>query len=382
MQANLPNGHFDSVYIHVPFCRRRCGYCNFTLIAHRDDLKSSYLEAIDRELDRVAPGTRLKTLFFGGGTPSDLSAEELDSLFRILSRRLQWGGAEVSLEANPEDLTKPGMLDVLQKWHVNRLSLGVQSFNEDKLRTLEREHSASVARSAIETARKRFSSVSVDLIFAAPGESLSQWQADLQTAIDLGCDHVSTYGLTWEQGAYFWARESRGELKKATEGLEAEMYESAIDMLTQHGYEHYEVSNFAKPGHSCQHNMVYWKGLPYEAFGPGAARYVDGLRQMNHRSVTTYIKRIMSDQSAVFECERLDPKESSTERLVFMLRMRNGADRNQFHEATGFSIEQILGPNLDTFLEWGALEWRGNSLRLTRKGLLVSDSLWSRVLSK
>ncbi|MGE3775613.1 MAG: coproporphyrinogen-III oxidase family protein, partial [Pirellulaceae bacterium] len=222
--------------------------------------------------------------------------------------------------------------------------------------------------------------VALDLIFAAPGETVAAWQSDIESALCLRPDHLSIYGLTWERGTNFWGRRLRGELAGCDETAECIMYEWAIDRLLAAGYEHYEVSNFARPGHRCRHNEAYWMGRTYYAFGPGAARHVAGRREVNHRSTTTYIRRVLAGQSPVAESEFLTPAEAARERLVFGLRRLEGIAPDVFATETGFRLTDLAGPTLDRYCRSGWLEWQAGSLRLTRAGLLLSDALWPELL--
>lgn len=370
-----------SAYIHVPFCRHQCGYCNFTLVAGRDDLIAAYLEALAKELSWLGEPHEVDTLFFGGGTPTHLSPKELAQLFELANRWFPLAsGYELSVEANPIDLNDV-RCDVLRQTGVTRMSLGVQSFRAEKLQALERDHRQVEIVAAYENARKFAKSVSLDLIFAVPGETLEQWRQDLVTAISLQPDHISTYGLTFERGTSFWGRLNRGELARAEEDTEGQMYELAIDLLTTAGYEHYEVSNFARPGHRCRHNEAYWTGLPYFAAGPGAARYIAGRREMNHRSTTSYIQRVLGGQSPVAESEELSPEDHARERLVFALRRLEGISLPEFERETRYSVEQLVDGPLKKFVAQGFFERQENGLRLTRRGLLVSDALWPEFLT-
>lgn len=369
-----------AAYVHVPFCRRRCGYCNFTVVAERDDLVPAYLQAIELELQQLQVPRTVDTLFFGGGTPTQLSPAALEQLC-CLSRR--WfplaAGYEFSVEANPADIVSP-RLDILQAAGVNRLSLGGQSFDDGKLACLERDHRRGPLERAIALCRPRFKSLALDLIFGVPGETLRTWRADLHAAVAAEVDHVSTYGLTFERGAAFWGRLQRGQLQPVGEERERAMYETALDALTAAGWEHYEVSNFARPGHRCRHNEVYWRGQAYFAVGPGAARYVDGWRETNHRSTTTYLKRVLAGQSPVAERERLAPADAARERLVFGLRMMEGVERSSFAAASGFEIDALVGDALRPFVDQGLVADTGSRIRLTRAGLLVSDAIWPAFL--
>jgi oxygen-independent coproporphyrinogen III oxidase len=371
-----------AAYIHVPFCRHRCGYCNFTLIAGRDDLIGRYLRALEIELSLLGSPRPVDTLFFGGGTPTHLSAAELDQLLRLARTWFPLAtGGEFSVEANPLDLT-PERCKILSAQGVNRISLGVQTFSGRKLAILERDHTAADIATAFAAAASVASSVSLDLIFGVPGETLSEWEHDLQEALSLRPQHVSTYGLTIEKGTSFFPRVERGELRPADEDAAATMYERTIDVLTAAGYEHYEVSNFALPGCRCRHNETYWLGRGYYAAGPGAARYVNGVREVNHRSTTTWLQRLEQNESPVAEREELGPEDRARERLVFGLRRLEGVGAAQFQQETGFAIDDLVGAALTNFVRQGLLVRDGASVTLTRKGLLVSDSLWPRFLQK
>ena len=369
-----------AAYLHVPFCVHRCGYCNFAVVAGRDDLVEPLLAALAIELSWLGMPQEVDTLYFGGGTPTYLAP---DPLRRLCELALHWhplaDGYEWTVEANPGDLDAE-RLAVLAKCGVNRVSLGSQSFHAEKLKLLERDHSAGDIEQAVTLSRQADLGVSLDLIFGVPGETMAEWQADLRKAIELAPDHISTYGLTFEQGTSFWNRQQRGELVSADEELERDMYLMAIDTLAEAGFEHYEVSNFARPGHRSRHNETYWSGRGYFAAGPGAARYVGGRRQTNHRSTTTYLQRIQKGESPVAEDECLDDEQRAREALVFALRRLEGITRTQFAARTGFDLDPLVGETIAQFVELGMLTDDGERVRLTREGLLVSDSIWPELL--
>jgi oxygen-independent coproporphyrinogen-3 oxidase len=364
----------------VPFCAYRCGYCDFAIITGRDDLIEPYLRALAIELSWLERPRPVETLYIGGGTPSYFDAKRLGELCELM---LQWHplepGHEWTVEANPESLTQE-RVDVLAEQGVTRLSLGVQSLNPPKLRTLDRQHSREDVVRSLEIARQAGMQVSIDLIFAAPGETLDDWRADLQSALALKPDHISTYGLTWETGTAFTRRRSAGELQQLDEELERAMYAEAIDTLTAVGFDHYEVSNFARPGRRSRHNEVYWAGKEYYAAGPGAARYVSGVRETNHRSTTTYLKRVLAGESPVADCEKLSDEQRARERLVLGLRRLEGVDRNEFAAAAGLTVDELAGPAIARFVEFGLLSDDGSRVKLTREGLFVSDALWPELL--
>jgi oxygen-independent coproporphyrinogen-3 oxidase len=319
-------------------------------------------------------------LYFGGGTPTYLTPTQFRCLANIvlhwhpLALRYEW-----TVEANPADIDER-TVEMLAALGVTRLSLGGQSFRSEKLRLLERDHLAADIKYAVELARQAGLQVALDLIFATPGETLDQWSRDLDAALELRPHHISTYGLTFERGTTFWSRRLRGEIEEVDELLQRDMYALAIDKLTFAGLEHYEVSNFARPGCQSRHNQTYWSGGGYYAVGPGAARYVAGVRETNHRSATTYIRRLLTGESPVAERERLTPEARARELLVFGLRRMAGVSRTEFFDQTGYQIDALVGQPLQKFIALGLLSDDGECVRLTREGLFVSDSMWPDLL--
>ena len=371
-----------AAYVHVPFCRHRCGYCNFTVIAQRDDLIPSYLAALEIELRQLEYPRTVSTLYVGGGTPSHLTGSALSDLLQQITRWLvPTEQAEFTIEANPEDLDDATCCQ-LAAHGVNRVSLGVQSFQPRKVTVLERHHSPLHAHQAITAAQRAGHSVAIDLIFAAPGESIGEWRADLAEAIESGVDHISTYGLTVERGTRFWSRRYHGEWHEVDETEQRRFYCTAMEMLEGAGFEHYEVSNFARPGCRSRHNQVYWRGEPYLAFGPGASRYVDGTRQTNHRSTFTYIRRMESQRHAIAEQETLSDEGRTREALVLGLRMRAGIEISDFERRFACSLPELVGRPWEWFQREGWWEIDQDRLRLTLDGLLISDSLWPYLLSE
>ena len=259
-----------AAYVHVPFCARRCGYCNFSVIAGRDDLADQYLDALAAELSLLGMPHEVDTLYVGGGTPTRLSPVQIERLCAMLR---EWfplaAGHEWTIEANPEDLDAERVA-LLASAGVNRVSLGAQSFDAAKLERLERCHSAADTERCVALADARGMDVALDLIFAAPGETLPVWLSDLQAALRLGVEHISTYGLTFEKGTRFWTLLQKEDLRQAPEELERQMYEATIDMLAAAGMEHYEVSNFALPGHRSRHNRC--TGRAVRTWPPEAGR--------------------------------------------------------------------------------------------------------------
>jgi oxygen-independent coproporphyrinogen-3 oxidase len=367
-------------YVHVPFCRHRCGYCDFTLVAGRDDLIDRYLAALAIELARVSEPLELATLYFGGGTPSHLGPDGLRKLFVLLHERIvPTAGAEVTVEANPLDVTGD-FVAACRDLGITRVSLGGQSLDAATLRALDRDHAPDDVRRAVSLLRDAGLVVSLDLMTAAPGQTLAGVEADVAAAAAIGVQHVSVYCLTWEQGTAFESARRRGDLVPAEESVERAMFETAIDRLEAEGFEHYEVSNFARPGFRCRHNEAYWDCRPWEAFGPGAARFDGRTRITNHRSTTTWLTKTLAGEDATGDIDAMTAEQAARERIVVGLRRRDGVDRAAFQAASGFDLDALAAPAIARWVERGLATDDGSRVRLTRSGLLVSDALWGDVL--
>ncbi|MCA9011569.1 MAG: radical SAM family heme chaperone HemW [Planctomycetaceae bacterium] len=368
-----------AVYVHVPFCLHHCGYCDFALVANRDHLIPQYLQALDNELQAhrrtVADLVEVDTVFIGGGTPTHLSPEMLQMLFSLIFKHFRpTTGAEISVEANPDGLDDT-RLGVLRDNGVNRLSLGVQSFDDTVLRTLERTHTSIQAMETVGRCQGWIPNVSLDLIFGVPGQSLLSWQQTLAAAIALPVRHISTYGLTFEKDTPFFRREQHGQLKRAPDELERQMYLDTIARVTGAGFRHYEVSNFARPGSQCRHNMVYWQADEYYAFGPGAASYLNGVRRTNARSVVRWLQCWQRGESAVEDCEELSNEEKAREAIMLAFRMREGLNLRAFQERFHVSFAEIAGPVLQQHLDRGFLQRQSDFVALTHEGLLIADTI-------
>ena len=370
-----------SAYIHVPFCRHRCGYCDFSLVAGRDDLIDRYFQALTGELSRVEQRLMLDTLYFGGGTPSHLGPDGIRKLFAILANAMVTNaGAEVSLEANPLDVTID-FVAAARDCGVNRVSLGGQSLDAATLASLDRDHVPDDVRRAVDRLLSAACTVSVDLMIAAPGQSLAAVERDLEAVKSLGVQHVSVYCLTWEKGTNFDSLRQKGMLHRAEDSLECDMFEATIDRLEAAGFEHYEVSNFARAGFRCRHNEAYWDCRPWEAFGPGAARFDGRTRITNHRSTQAWMTRVLSGEDFTGDCDAMTQEQAARERVVVGLRRRDGVDREAFEQSSGFSLDAIAGGAVRRWVAGGLAQDNGQRVQLTRKGLLVSDALWAAILN-
>ncbi len=381
--TSLPSWMWPSAaYIHVPFCAHHCGYCDFAIATEQDHLIELYLDALAAELATLGEAQPVRTLFLGGGTPTYLSAAQLE---RLLSAILRWlpldarGETEFSIECNPDTLTAD-KIAVLADHGVNRVSLGAQSFHADLLHVLERAHDPEEIRRAVERVRRRIDNVSLDLIFAVPGQTEKQWRADLDRALALAPSHLSTYGLTYEKGTPLWKRRQRGQVRPLDEDAELSLYALAIDVLESAGFEHYEISSFAQPGRRCRHNQVYWANEAYFGFGMGAARYVLGRRELNTRDLHRYICQALSGESVTWQSEKLSPRERAGETMAVQLRRAEGIDRAGFRAQTGFDLDMVVSESLARYVELGFLADDGRSVRLTRRGKYLADAVIERLL--
>jgi oxygen-independent coproporphyrinogen-3 oxidase len=364
----------------VPFCAHHCGYCDFAVVAGRDSLIDRYLDALAAEVATLGTPCPVETLFFGGGTPTHLAPEQLDRLFTTLARWLPVApGGEVTVEANPDTLTADKVA-ALGRHGVTRVSLGAQSFSAATLAVLERSHDPAAIAPAVGRVKAAGMAVSLDLIFGVPGQTAERWRADLDAALALDPDHVSTYGLTYEKGTPLWKQRRAGRLVPLGEDAELAMYRLAIDVLQAAGLEHYEVSNFARPGRRSRHNQVYWANHAYHGFGLGAARYVHGVREVNTRDLDGYVRKALAGEPVTRQSERLGPEERARETMAVQLRRLDGIDRPAFREQAGFDLDAVAGGGLAWLVERGLLRDDGRRVALTRKGLFVADAVVARLL--
>jgi oxygen-independent coproporphyrinogen-3 oxidase len=372
--------HPIAAYLHIPFCAHHCGYCDFAVAAGSDHHIDLYLEALEVELVGLGRPAPVSTLFLGGGTPTYLLPNQLERLMRIIRRWLPLReGGEFSIESTPESIT-PAKLDVLAAGGVNRVSIGVQTFHAHLLPVLDRIHRPEHVAPAVEAVRSRGMAVSLDLIFGVPGQSLDDWRTDLDRAMEFRPDHLSTYGLTYEKGTPLWKDRERGRVTSLDEETELAMYLEAIDRLGAAGFEHYEISNFARPDRRCRHNAVYWANHAYYGFGVGAARYVGGKRELNVRGLKDYLKRVLAGESPTFQSEELGQEERARETAVIQLRRGDGIFRNDFQIQTGYDLDVLMGQKIARHAEAGLLEDSGDQVRLTRQGKCVADALVADLL--
>lgn len=370
-----------SAYLHVPFCSHKCGYCDFASVAGQDDRMTDYLDALEAEIaGHLTQAATVDTIFIGGGTPTYLSAALLQRLMEIVHRWFHLApDGEFSVESNPNTLTAE-KVTILADAGVNRMSLGAQSFHRHLLTVLERDHDPDSVRRAIDRIRQRIDNFSVDLIFGVPGQSLDEWKSDLEAVIALETNHCSTYGLTYEKGTRLWRQRKLGMVQPVDEELERSMFEYALDRLADRGWEHYEISNFARACRVCRHNLTYWANDDCFGFGTGAAAYVDGTRRLNTRELDSYINRCVNGKSPASQSETLDPEERARETAMVNLRRDSGLVRRDFLAKTGFDIDALAGKQIHRFVELGFLDDNGESIRFTREGLFIADAILREIV--
>lgn len=369
-----------AAYLHVPFCAHHCCYCDFAIAVGQDHLADQYVEAMERELATLGEPQPVETLFLGGGTPTHLTTPQLQRLLQAVRHWLPpRAGYEWSIEANPTTLTEEKVA-MLAEQGVTRISLGVQSLNRQQLRTLERDHVPADVTRAVERTKRHGLQVSLDLIFGTPGQTVAAWEADLREAIALEPDHLSTYGLTYEKGTPLWKQRERGEVFPLEEETELALYATALDTLEAAGFAYYEISNAARPGGRCRHNEVYWANHAYFGFGMGAARYVEGRRELNTRDLHTYLRKTLAGEGATFQSERLEGLERAQETLAVQLRRREGIDRAAFATQTGYTLDAVAGSAIEYLVAAGLLNATGTHVQLTRSGMYVADSVAERLL--
>ncbi|MBQ6964638.1 MAG: radical SAM family heme chaperone HemW [Bacteroidaceae bacterium] len=365
------------IYVHVPFCKSRCIYCGFfstTSLAQRQ----RYVEVLLRELAErkdFLRGEAVETIYWGGGTPSQLSAEEIERVMeRIYYIYNVRADAEVTLEGNPDDLT-PSFLDALRRLGVNRLSMGVQTFDDERLRFLHRRHTASQAFQAVRDAQAAgFDNLSIDLMFGFPLQTLDSWKQDVLNALSLGVQHVSAYSLMYEDGTPLGNMLDRGEVEEVDEEVSLQMYEYLMDAMSAAGFEHYEISNFALPGRRSRHNVGYWHGVPYLGVGAGAHSYDGCTRSYHPDSLTDYLAG-----SALVE-ESLSADERYNEFVFTGLRTSDGIDLDALERLFGADYRAYCLNNAAPHLAAGRLTLAAPLLRLSRQGLFVSNDVMSDLM--
>lgn len=383
VNVHKPTSNDISAYIHIPFCEHICYYCDFNKVFIEGQPVDEYIEALLKEaqlLQGQYPATSSKTLYVGGGTPTSLSALQLDRLLGGLREVMPFTEGEFTVEANPGDLTAD-KLDVMKNYGVNRLSMGVQTFDNRLLKKIGRKHtSEDVYQTIALLEEKDFSNVSIDLIYALPGQSLESFRDTVKRALELGLPHYSLYSLILENKTMFmnWVR--RGKLQLPDQELEAQMFLETIEAMTKAGRQQYEVSNFAAPGFESQHNLVYWNNENYYGIGAGASGYLGNLRYKNHGPIQHYLKPLKENQLPVIEEERLTRKAQIEEEMFLGLRKLSGVEKQKFYQKFNCSLEDIYQEKIVQLVAQELVKDTPKALMLTQKGLFQGNDVFEQFL--
>ena len=368
-----------SAYVHIPFCTQICYYCDFSKVFIKNQPVDSYLEHLLEEFQSYDI-QKLSTLYIGGGTPTALSAPQLEVLLDGLTKNLDLSVLEeLTIEANPGDLDAD-KIAVLKNSAVNRVSLGVQTFDDKMLKKIGRSHLEKDIYENIDRLKLAgFDNISIDLIYALPGQTMEQVKENVAKAIGLDIPHMSLYSLILENHTVFMNRMRRGKLPLPKEELEAEMFEYIITELERAGFEHYEISNFSKHGFESRHNLMYWDNAEYYGIGAGASGYVDGVRYKNHGPIRHYLSAVEEGNARITE-EHLSQKEQMEEEMFLGLRKKSGVSMARFEEKFGRSFDGLYGEIVRDLVQQGLMQIEGDRVRMTKRGLFLGDTVAERFI--
>lgn len=372
------------IYLHIPFCQKKCYYCDFISYSGKEELIEDYIESLKKEIQlyrEELSGHSIKSIFIGGGTPSILTGGQVEEIIRTLANCYHLEkGIEVSIEANPGLLSR----EKLQHYYaagINRLSIGLQACQEHLLQRLGRIHQYKDFIGNLQEAKAvGFNNINVDLMFGLPTQTLGEWHASLENIVALGIPHISAYNLIFEEGTPFFQWMEEGRIQKADEELELRMYHDAIGFLKDNGYLHYEISNFAKPNHQCQHNILYWKNQEYIGFGVAAHSYINNHRFYNHSGIEEYSYDIQNHQKPIEESHSLSIKEEISETMFLGLRMMEGVNVKDFVKRFGRTPEEIYGKQLKKLKERQLITYDDYHIKLTSKGIDLANLVFEEML--
>ncbi|MDD5070788.1 MAG: radical SAM family heme chaperone HemW [Candidatus Omnitrophica bacterium] len=371
-----------SLYVHIPFCRKKCFYCDFYSLSYNPDLASRYIDCLCRQI--MSQNRPFSTVYIGGGTPSVLSIGSLKKLIRPISRVIA-KDAEFTVEVNPESASV-SKLSCLYDQGVSRLSVGLQSVYDVKLKKLGRLNTYLESKTLIKNAGKiGFKHISLDLIYGLWGERLKDWEVELKTAIEIGADHLSLYSLTYEPKTELYQRYKRGEIVPIKESLSAKMYKMGVKILAEHGFKRYEVSNFARFGAECRHNINYWDNNDYLGLGPSAVSYIDGVRFKNVDDLFQYIDRVLSASKTFLTEESLKSLPRAKETAAIKIRTAKGIDFKWFYDKTGYDFlklkaDELINLKKDKLIKYRFKKGDWTGICLTDLGFLFADTVSSALL--
>ena len=372
-----------SLYIHIPFCAQKCLYCDFPSFARKDHLRKAYIEALNKEIISLREkhnNLEINTIFIGGGTPSVLEADELECLLKEVAKLNMAKDIEYSMECNPGNLTEE-KLEVMKKYGVNRISMGLQAKQDNLLKGLGRIHNYKTFKENFLLAKKvGFNNINVDLMFGLPNQRLNEWEETLREIISLEPAHISAYSLIIEEGTAFYNLYENDKLKLPTEEEERKMYHLAKKILEENGFNQYEISNYAKERKECRHNLAYWNMDNWIGVGSAAASYINGKRIKNISSVEKYINSINEKREAVEEIIN-NSKNDNMEEFMFMgLRKINGIDENEFKNRFSMNINDVYGEILNKYIDEGLLIRESGRIFLSEKGIEISNIIMADFL--
>ncbi|WP_373774131.1 radical SAM family heme chaperone HemW [Streptococcus ferus] len=370
----------SSAYVHIPFCTQICYYCDFSKVFIKNQPVDTYLVKLMQEVDYYELPA-LRTLYIGGGTPTALSAEQLDVLLTNLEARLDLSQLqEFTIEANPGDLTAE-KIAVLKRSKVNRISLGVQTFNDRHLRQIGRGHNEAQIYDSISGLKEAgFFNISIDLIYALPGQTMMDIEKNVEKALALDIPHLSLYSLILENHTVFMNRQRRGQLHLPNEDTESDMFAYILSELKRHGFDHYEISNFAKPGFESRHNLMYWDNAEYYGIGAGASGYLNGMRYRNRGPIQHYLKAVSEQGHARLHEEYLTKAEQMEEEMFLGLRKKSGISVARFEEKFQLSFNDLYGTIVDQLIAEGLLKNNKQQIQMTQKGLFLGDTVAERFI--
>lgn len=374
-----------AAYVHIPFCEHICHYCDFNKVFLKNQPVDQYIDALLLEMERTVhayPTPFLKTVYIGGGTPTALTAVQLDILLKGMKRVLPIEQVEeYTIEVNPDSIEED-KLDVLGENGINRLSIGVQTFEESLLKEIGRTHSRQSIWDAVERSKEAgFHNLSLDLMFGLPKQRPSHFYETIQEAIELGVTHLSAYSLKIEEKTVFYNRQRKGKLSLPPEDDEVIMYEQLLEETRKAGFRQYEISNFAKPGFESQHNLVYWNNEEYYGFGAGAHGYVNGVRHQNHGPLPKYLKAIADQKAPVLTAHPVTPVERIEEAMFMGLRKREGVSRALFQRRYGRALDECFSEQITMLVARGLLQSEQDRIKLTEKGLLLANEVFEQFIA-
>ena len=366
-----------SLYIHIPFCKQKCFYCDFPSYASIDHLREDYVEALCKEIKEKNIKNNIKSIFIGGGTPSYLSAKEIEKLLKVIKELNLDDNIEFTMECNPGTLDEEKLI-VMKEGGINRISMGLQAVQNSLLKEIGRIHSFKIFEENFLLARKvGFNNINVDLMFGLPNQKIEEWKESLETIIKLNPEHISAYGLILEEGTAFYNLWERNKLILPSEEDERLMYKITKDLLSNNGYNQYEISNYAKKGFECYHNKVYWKCNDYLGLGSASSSFINEKRIKNIENVKLYIDNVNKNLSIIEEEYKNTLKDDMEEFMFMGLRMTEGINIKEFKRRFNKSIEAVYKEVIDKNINLKLLKKEEDSLRLTAKGIELSNSVMS-----